>query len=126
MLPFPADSIIVTSHAEFRLSQFLLLQIRGTLYEPVQEYENSSGVGKIKNSDLVFAMLSPQFSNLSCRLRRIWKRQIRTMKLEKLYDRQSLGAASVEKRVQELFAGGASIRFGVKVNRPIHFLMVYL
>jgi len=48
------------------------------------------------------------------------------MKLEKLYDRQSLGAASVEKRVQELFAGGASIRFGVKVNRPIHFLMVYL
>jgi hypothetical protein len=55
MLASLADSMIVMSHAEFRLSQFLLLQFRGTLYEPVQEYKDSSGVRKVKKSDLVFA-----------------------------------------------------------------------
>lgn len=114
------------SHAEFRLSQFLLLQFRGTLYEPVQEYKDSSGVGKVKNSNLVFAMLSPQFSNLSRRLRRIRKRQIGAMQLEIVYDCQGLGATFIRKRVQELFDGRASIRLDVKVNRPVHFYMVYL
>jgi len=125
MLASLADSMIVMSHAEFRLSQFLLLQFRGTLYEPVQEYKDSSGVRKVKKSDLVFALLGSQFSNLSCHLRRIWKRQIGTMKLKNLYDRQSLSASFSRKRVQEFFDGCDSIRFDVEVNRPVHLYMVY-